>query len=129
MDRPILVRETRKLEREVRRLHGPVALLMLVSRDPSVDDEWNIIVSAKGLNRLGWAGDIREIVALLRRVMTPEVWPRIDRVTVLRTDDPFVAAVSSAFRTQASEIDLNSYHIAGFDLAKAVLLTSKKVAA
>jgi hypothetical protein len=129
MDRQVLVGQIQKLEREMRKRHGPIALLMLVSPDPAVDDEWNIVVSAKGLDKVSRAEGVRELTSLMRRALAKNLWPGIRRATVLRTDDPFVEAITTSFHTTGSVIDLNSCNVFGFEIAKGVLFTSKKVAA
>ena len=48
MDREVLVKQMRKVERRLRQEVGPVAPLMLVPFDPISDEDWNVIVSARG---------------------------------------------------------------------------------
>jgi hypothetical protein len=48
---------------------------------------------------------------------------------VLRTDDPFVRAMNSRFHSEQSVMNLQSFNISGVDIARAVLLESKRVAA
>ena len=129
MDREVLVEQVRKLERELRKRHGPVALLMLVSPDPSIDNDWNVVASARGFNRISQAEGIRQLIALMRRVLVQELWPQIKRVTVFRTDDPFVVAMTGAFHTTRTVVDLHSRQVVGFEIPRGVLFTSKKVAA
>ena len=129
MDREVLVAEIRKLASELRQHEGPLALLMLVSPDPSVDDDWNIVVSARGFNHRSRAEGVHQLTNLLRRTLSKDVWPKIKRATVLRTDDPFVDAMTSAFRTQRGVLDLRSCNVFGFEIPKAIVFASKKVAA
>lgn len=129
MDRQILVKEMQKLARELRRREGPLALLMLVAPDPAVDDDWNIIVSAQGFNRQTRAEGIREFTDLLRQTLSQDMWPKIKRVTVLRTDDPFVEAMASGFHTQRAVLDLQACNVFGFDIPKALVFASTKIAA
>jgi len=129
MDREVLVRQMRKVERELRQEVGPLALLMLVSADSSADDTWNVIVSARGFNRKTRAEGIREFVDLLRRTLSKSMWPHVQRVTVLRTDDPFVQGMTSEFHPKRAALFLRSCNLFGFDIPKAVLFTSRKVAA
>ena len=129
MDREILVEQIQNVERELRRAFGPVSLLMLVSPDPQVDDEWNVIASARGFNRISRAEGIRELIDLLRRTLARRLWSGIKRVTVLRTDDPFVLAMASAFRNTRSVMDMQSCSVSGIEIPKGVLFTSRKVAA
>ena len=129
MDHEALVEEVQKLVRKLRQREGPLALLMLVSPDPVIVDDWNIIVSARGFNRKTRADGVREVTDLLRRTLSKNAWPKIKRVTVLKTDDPFVVAMTSAFKTQDSVLDLQSCNVAGFDIPKAMVFASKKLAA
>ena len=129
MDREVLVEQIRKLERELRKRRGPVAPLMLVSPDPSIDGDWNVVVSAKGFNRISQAEGIRQLITLMRRVLAKELWPRIKRVTVFRTDDPFVVAMTAAFHTTRTVLDLHSRQVVGLEIPSGILFTSKKVAA
>lgn len=128
MDREVLVNQMRQLERELRRQHGPVALLMLVPLESWPDEAWTLLVSAKGFNRITRAEGIRQLVALLESVVDREIWSRVLRVAPLRTDDPFVAGVISRHPTR-SVVDLQALEIQGFEIPKAVLFTAKKVAA
>ena len=127
MDREVLVNQIRRLERELRRLHGPVALLMLVPLE-SWGDAWRLVVSTKGFNQIGRAEGIRQLILLLRRVADRELWSRVPFVEVLRTDDPFVAAMTAWYSTR-SVVDLHALDIQGFEIPKAVLFRAKKVAA
>lgn len=128
MDREVLVAQMRRLERELRREHGSVALLMLVPLEPFPDETWTLVVSAKGFNRITRAEGIRQLIALLERVVDRELWSRIFRVAPLRTDDPFVSGMASRHPTR-SVVDLRALELQGFEIPKAVLFTAKKVAA
>lgn len=129
MDRQILVKEMQKLARELRQREGPLVLLMLVSPDPAVDDDWNIVVSAQGFNRKTRAEGVREFTTMLRHTLSADIWPKIKRVTVLRTDDQFVDAMTSTFQTQRAVLDLQTRNVFGFEIPKALVFASKKVAA
>ena len=100
MDREVLVKQMRKVERRLRQEVGPVAPLMLVPFDPISDEDWNVIVSARGYNRHSFAEGIRWFIDLLRRTLGRNMWPHVKRVTVLRTDDPFVEGMTAEFRTK-----------------------------
>ena len=128
MDREVLVDQIRRLERELRREFGAVALLMLVPIESWPDEAWNLVVSAKGFNRLPRAEGIRRVIAVLERVADQDLWSRIIPVTVLRTDDPFVTGMTSRHPTR-SVVDLHALHLQGFEIPKAVLFTARKVAA
>ena len=128
MDREVLVDQMRRLERELRRKHGPVALLMLVPLESWPDEAWDLVASAKGFNGVGRIEGIRQLIALLRRVVDRELWSRVIFVNVLQTDDPFVTAMTSRHPTR-SVIDLHALRVRDFEIPNAVLFTAKKVAA
>ena len=88
MDREVLVEQMRRLERELRRQFGFVALLVIVPPEFWPDGLWNLVVSAKGFNRLTRVEGIRQVIAVLRQVVDRELWSRITRVTVLRLSTP-----------------------------------------
>lgn len=127
MDREVLVREIKKLARELEQEQGPLAVLMLVSSGLTQEDDWNVVVSARGFNGKTRAEGIREVIDTLRRTVSKIVWPTISQVTVLRTDDPFVTAVTSSFKPRSSVVEIQSYTIAGMEIAKALIFTSRKV--
>jgi hypothetical protein len=129
MDRQVLVAEIEKLSRKLRQREGPLALLMLVASDPLAEDDWNIIVSAPGFNRKTRAEGVRQLTALLRKTLNRRVWPTIKRVTVLRTDDPFVTAMTSAFTTEQGIMDIQSCNVYGFEIPRALVFSSKRGAA
>lgn len=129
MDREVLVEEIQKLRRELKEREGPLALLMLVSPDPAVTDDWNIVVSARGFNGKTRAESVRQLTDALRRTVSKKMWPTIRRATVLPTNDPFVHAMTSTFAMEDSVFDLESCSISGFDIPKAIVFTSKKIAA
>ena len=128
MDREVLVDQMRRLERELRRQHGPVALLMLVPLESWPDEAWDLVASAKGFNRVSRLEGIRQLIDLLRRVVDRELWSRVPFVTVLQTDDPFVTAMTSLHPTR-SVVDLHALRVRDFEIPRAVLFTAKKVAA
>lgn len=128
MDREVLVDQMRRLERELRRKHGPVALLMLVPLESWPDEAWDLVASAKGFNGVSRIEGIRQLIALLRRVVDRELWSRVIFVNVLQTDDPFVTAMTSLHPTR-SVVDLHALRVRDFEIPNAVLFTAKKVAA
>ena len=128
MDREVLVDQMRRLERELRRKLGPVALLMLVPLESWPGDAWELVASAKGFNQVSRVDGIRELITLLRRVGDREFWSRIIFVHPLPTNDPFVTAMTSLHPTR-SVLDLHALKVRDFDIPRAVLFTAKKVAA
>jgi hypothetical protein len=129
MDQEVLVNQLRKLARTVEKKAGPIALFMLLAPDIETEDAWNLMVSARGLDEQSRATAIKQLTEWLRHDVDESHWPRFSRVTVLRTDDPFVKAVNKAFRARRSVVNLQSVNLFGVEIPKAILLQSSKVAA
>jgi hypothetical protein len=129
MDQEILVKQIQKVAKRLRAREGPVALLMLLAPDIESEDAWNLIVSAKGLDRRSRGAAVKEFTHWLREDVDQSQWPRIARATVLRTDDPFVKAINKAFRARGSAMNLQSCNVFGVEIPKAILIESNKVAA
>lgn len=129
MDQEVLVAELQKLVKRFEKREGPVALFMLLAPDVETENAWNLIVSARGLDKKSRASGVKRLTEWLRREVDQSQWSKISRVTVLRTDDPFVTAINSAFRAKASVINLQSCNVFGVEIPKAILLESNRVAA
>ena len=93
MDQEALVAQLRKVAKRIERGAGPIALLMLLAPDSDTDDAWNLIVSARGLDKKSTGEAVSQVIDWLRASLEEAQWPLIARTTVLRTDDPFVKAI------------------------------------
>jgi len=129
MDQEALVAEFRRLLLRLEPEVGPVGLLLLVNSDEASNDSWNVIVSAAGYNHKSIATAVRELTATMREVIGKAFWPRISRVTVLKTDDPFVLAFKSTYSALPPGATLRSLYVAGVELPKAVIVEAKRRAA
>jgi hypothetical protein len=108
---------------------GPLALFMLVAPDIDTNDAWNVVVSAQGLDSRSRGNAVRLLSELLRSVVDESHWSQIARTTVLRTDDPFVKSMNQAFHTERQPVSLQSCNVFGFEIPKAIVLASKRIAA
>ena len=124
-----MVTGLRKVAEDLEKTEGPLALFMLLAPDGETSDAWNVIVSAHGFDIKSRGNAVRQLSEWLRQNVSESEWPRIARATVLRTDDPFVRAMNSAFHAEHSLINLQACSISGIDIPRAVLLESKRVAA
>ena len=124
-----MVADLRKLANDLETQEGPLALFMLVAPDAETSDSWNLIVSSHGLDRKSLGSAVRNVTDALRRNVRQSEWSQFARVTVLRTDDPIVRAMNSRFYAEQSVMNLQSFNVSGIDIARAVLLESKRVAA
>ena len=129
MDQDALVAGLKKLASDLEQKEGPLALFMLLAPDLETSDAWNLIVSAHGFDRKSRGNAVKEVSELLRQSVNESEWSGIARATVLRTDDPFVRAMNSAFQAENSVINLQACNVFGIDIPRAVLLESKRVAA
>lgn len=129
MDQDALVAGLRKLADDIEHSEGPLALFMVLAPDTETDDRWNLIVSAHGFDLKSIGTAIRDLTESLRQNVDESEWPRIARVTVLRTDDPFVRAMNSSFHAEQSAMNLQSTIISGVDIPRALVFESKRVAA
>lgn len=129
MDQDTLVDDLKKLANDLETQAGPLALFMAAAPDEETNDAWNVIVSAQGLDTKSIGTAVREVSDSLRRNVRQSEWRRFLRVTVLRTNDPFVRAMNSRFHAEQSVMNLSSFSVSGIDIPRAVLLESKRVAA
>jgi|SRR5947209_14400309 len=128
MDQEVLVEDFQRVFQELSKQRGPVFLLMLLAPEISSEWDWNVVVSAKGFDGIDRASAIREVVKLLKSTLRDENWRRVLRVTVLKTDDKFVRALTRAHQTKGSVVNLYSANISGIDIPKAIILQSKVAA-
>ena len=129
MDQDALVERLIELSSEFERTFGPLALLMLLGPDTEANDAWNLIVSARGLDTKSRGVAVRELTELLRRNLDEKLLKQISRTTILKTTDPFVHAMNSAFQAERSSVSLTSCNVSGINIPRAFLLESKRVAA
>jgi hypothetical protein len=127
VDRKILVTSIGKLRDALERREGPVALVMLMASSAGAED-WNLVVSAAGFDRLPRAEAIRQLTALVRVTVSRRVWPTIHRVTVLPTEDPFVNSLNQFVVAHAEPVELHACNIGGIEIASALIFVSKRVA-
>lgn len=129
MDQDPLVTSLEKVATELAQKEGPLALFMLLAPDAETTDRWNLIVSAHGFDRKSRGNAIRQVSELVRERVPESEWPRIARVTVLRTDEPFVRAMNNAVESENKVAYMQSCSVFGVEIPQAVLFQSRRVAA
>lgn len=129
MDQDPLVTSLENVATELAQKEGPLALFMLLAPDAETTDRWNLIVSAHGFDRKSRGNAIRQVSELLRERVPESEWPRIARVTVLRTDEPFVRAMNNAVESENKVAYMQSCSVFGVEIPQAVLFQSRRVAA
>lgn len=86
-----LVDDVLRVVDDLRRQHGEFTLAMLYNRDSlAASSIWNLIVAAPWTDTMGKADTTHLIAHALHDGLDAENQSAISRVTVLRTDDPFV---------------------------------------
>ncbi len=105
-----LVSDIRKVVDALRDRWGPFKLAMLYnSAALDVTTNWNLIVSSDWTDKLGIAEATRTIAHELHSSLSLENRAAVSRVTVLRTDDPFVRDMTYLYPVSGSgrEVPLN----------------------
>lgn len=125
MDQELLVNGLKALFQKLDQQYGPVLLLMSLAVDVGIEDWWNLVISAKGLDQHTRAEAIHIAADLMRESLPKKVWPSIARVSVLRTDDPFVKGMNSWYKAEDAPLMVQSATISGVEIPKAIVLQSK----
>jgi hypothetical protein len=135
MDQKVLVNGLEALQRDLDQKYGPVSLLMLLALVPGIEDYWNLVVSAKGLDQLSRATAIGKVVEVLRESLPKKTWPGIGRVSVLPTDDPFVQGINKIkrrnqmFAEEDPALHLEDTKVSGIEIPEAIVLLQQPKAA
>ena len=129
MDQEILVNQLRTLLEKLGDKRGPVALFMLNTLGPGFEQPWHLIVSTKELDKLSRSEAIKEMTELVREHGDESFWRPLSRVTVLKTQDPFVRFVNASMRVKQDAMEtIYDANVAGFELPYALLVRSQNVA-
>ena len=130
MDKEILVRLIQDLVRDYSQRNQTFNLVMLIPTIPyAIESRYTLLVSALWLDDKSPREAVNLILAdLLKKIGSadsPE-YRKIARVTVVRTDDPFVNAITSAFNVTQSDVTLSDYNINGVIIEHAIILESHR---
>ncbi|MDE2798449.1 MAG: hypothetical protein OXI94_07250 [Gemmatimonadota bacterium] len=130
MDHEILVNQLRLLLEKLSDKWGPVALFMLNTFGPGFAQPWHLIVSAKELDYLSRSEAIKEMTTLVREHGDESFWRPLIRITVLKTQDPFVRSVNASMQVSPNEIEtISDTTVAGFEIPYALLIRPQRIAA
>lgn len=130
MDHEILVNQLRLLLEKLSDKWGPVALFMLNTFGPGFAQPWHLIVSAKELDQLSRSDAIKKMTTLIREHGDESFWRPLIRITVLKTQDPFVRSVNASMQVSPNEIEtISDITVAGFEIPYALLVRSQSVVA
>jgi hypothetical protein len=129
MDQEILVKQLRKLAKRVQKNEGPLALLMVLASDIKIENRWNLIVSARGLDGKSRAAAVALVTDWMRQELDRSQWSQFWRTTVLHTDDPFVREMNAAVNARGKPVNLHAANVQGVEIPEAIVLESHKIAA
>jgi hypothetical protein len=125
MDNEILVKEFRKILRILEREHKQVALFMLKVDGPEM---MNLIVSTPVYDKMTAKNGLKHLIGIANRNFTKEILRKIIRLTVLKTDDPFVVAMNQTFKAGNAVKHIYSSVISGIYIESAIVFKSGAVA-
>ena len=135
MDQALLVDYLNAVYRKLDEQYGPVHLLMLLALVPGIKDYWNLVVSAAGFDQDTRVTAIGKVVDLLPKKMPKAVRSSIGRVSVLRTDDPFVQGMNKVkrrnqmFAEEDPALHLEDTRVSGIEIPEAIVLLEQPKAA
>ena len=124
-----LVADFKTFVRTLEETAGPVALLMLMPVEPGTEQAWTLLVSARTFDGQSQRESIKEIVSHLNSSLSDTVRPWVKRVSILKSDDPFVRAMNSTIHAEHSSIDMPSTVVGGVEIPRAIVFESKRIAA
>lgn len=130
MDKEILVTNIQALVSDYSQRGQQFTLVMLIPTDPNIiDSKYTLLVSAHWLDNKSPKDAVNlvltDLIAKIGSTDSPE-YRRIARVTVVKTSDPFVKAITSAFSVRQSDVTLNNCNINGVLIERAILLESHR---
>ena len=130
MDKEILVKYIQALVLDYSKRSQTFALVMLIPTIPDIiDSRYTLLVSARWLDNKSPKDAVNLILTdLIKKIGStdsPE-YRKIARVTVIKTIDPFVNAITSAFNVSQSDVTINNCDINGVFIQHAILLESHR---
>ncbi len=107
-----------------------MTLFMLNTFGPGFAQPWHLIVSAKELDHLSRSEAIKKMTTLVREHGNASFWRPLIRITVLKTQDPFVRSVNASMQVSPNEIEtISDATVAGFEIPYALLVRPQSVSA
>ena len=109
---------------KLEKIAGPVHLLMVAGSSAGMQS-LNLIVSAKKFNDIPVSSAIKQITAALRIHVKSEELNKLSKITVLKSTEPVVRAINSAFHIEGGSINLQNCDINGVNIENAIIYQSK----
>jgi hypothetical protein len=130
VDKEILVGYLKALVRDYAQRGQTFALVMLIPTDPSaIDSKYTLLVSASWLDGKSPKDAVdlilTDLIGKIGSTDSPE-YRGIARITVVKTGDAFVGAITSAFNVTDSDVAISNCNINGVLVERAILLESHR---
>ncbi|MGA2143185.1 MAG: hypothetical protein ABSG94_12300 [Brevinematales bacterium] len=103
------------------------SLIMLIASEPLLNYEdinYTLVVSAPWLDNKDWKDVISEILMDYVNRNQMEEFKSILRLTVVKSNDPFVKFINSSFRITGSILEIENTTIYGLNIYKAMIIES-----
>jgi len=126
MDKEKMVENIRKSLKEFAEGKNDYSLIMLIPSDPySLNTKWSLIISAPWLDKKGHKETLSKLYSLFRKTIPSIELNRLSRISLIRSDDAFVRAITSEFNVPDGLKDINNSVINGIQIDKAYILRAQ----
>lgn len=105
---------------------GPVHLLMLMGSDSSMSNSLNLLISAKKFDNTSTSSAIKEVTSFLGKFIKKEDLKKLSRITILKSNEPFVSEINSAFKIQQGNLTIQNCDINGVNIENAIVYQSSR---
>jgi hypothetical protein len=130
MDKEILVEQLQNLISKFASEEKDFVLVMLIPVDSGlIDTKYTLLFSANWLDTENPKEAVNFIVkAIIDQLGSPDTpeFRLISRVTVIKTIDPFVRAITSAFNVNSGIVNISNFNINGIQIENGIILASHK---
>jgi len=104
-----LARQVVEFLRQMTQEKGDFALAMLLQAESGLSNKWNLVLSAPWIDREGLGATIPTITASLLKHLSNVNAHKLERVSVMSTDEPLVAFAPEDWRTPLGEVVKRSW--------------------
>ncbi|MEE8304524.1 MAG: hypothetical protein V3S24_19055 [Candidatus Tectomicrobia bacterium] len=131
MDKKTLVAGLQAVIRKHASENRTFVLVMLIPTEPSaIDNKFTLVISAPWLDAKSPKEAVNSILSSLIDQLdstdSPE-YQKIARVTVIKSSDPFVRTITSAFTVSNGDLTIQNCNVNGVLIERATLLESHRL--
>lgn len=127
MDKKILVDKLKAFIKKYEAKRDHFNLAMLLDNEPnSIESSYTLLLSSKWLDNKSPKQAVNEVLNnIINEIgVNSDEFKKISRVSVIKTKDPFVYGITSAFKTCDNTVNINNCYINGINIEKGVLFES-----